>query len=999
MRYMGKRLSGFAVMAVAALSAVSCVEDNFGMDEMSESILFTVEADSPVTRGSADSERLDQEQPCYLEPVKLTAGGEDTLYLHPSIRKTAACPNVGTRAAAVTTESIPEFIVRTYNSADEGHIYVNDVKVTRQGAVWKPASPVYWPNNALDFFAHHYGPAEGNASESISLSYDHQNHTISFNWTAPVSPDKLNDAKYQPDVIFAYKKASRESVTDNKVPLEFFHAFSEVKFKVGNVLDGIVETITVSDIHGEGLCTFNGNIPDKTDSQNPVSWVLSDQADKSYTQTFNVKVDNVEDSRTQQPVTDSTGPETTFMMLPQNLGGKMAQVEIVLNTDAGKKIVQGSINVDWEPGYTYTYIISTNSLIWNYVFEVIGSEQQEETDPTAGKFIDKAGVVTVNPTIVDGAYFKVLSYRYPLSDPTNKVPVPWSASASDGTTTLPEQATLAQEWIDRIQDMVIGPEMWLPRLNTFNKGNGSTVHEVKNITFLPQMIATNWQGDWDMRGRNDIGTSASPYDLSTLGGTVARSTANCYVVNAPGYYQFPLYYGNTVTGGVEIDTPYKNNSIDAGYVNENMYPRLATFVDYKGNNITQARIVGAVDAVLVWEDAYNLISDVKLNDTKDFVSFKVNRDNLQQGNALIAIRDAAGDIIWSWHIWISEYWTTEGSLQLGAGDVECETRETGYGKFTIAPYSLGWCDPKNEWYLQRSGMMTFVQAESGNTDQLKLLQREDLIEYWIGNNVYYQFGRKDPFVGFRGTSSIVKYNFGKYPYKLEPQKKTIAEGIRNPNVMYVGAAEQVQNNDWTSTSYYNLWNNTSIGQSGRDPHNPDSKYSSDDSAMEAYHYSGVKTVYDPCPAGYMVPPVGFFRTFTHRVLSQKDLSDSEIDDNSDFFNGKCIPYGSQGIVKYYKWIAYPELSGTGNEIGFTMTGHRWYGNSVYAAGSNFNPQVVYLWSNQIRFKTADYCAFSLALGWVGASEIAGKNQFAISYRFEGRRAMARPVRPVKEFKR
>ena len=70
-----------------------------------------------------------------------------------------------------------------------------------------------------------------------------------------------------------------------------------------------------------------------------------------------------------------------------------------------------------------------------------------------------------------------------------------------------------------------------------------------------------------------------------------------------------------------------------------------------------------------------------------------------------------------------------------------------YGQFTSAPYNLGWCDPKNVWYLKRTGTMVFRQAHSGNTVTLNLEQREKKIEYWIGNNVYYQFGRKDPIVG------------------------------------------------------------------------------------------------------------------------------------------------------------------------------------------------------------------------------------------------------------
>lgn len=65
-------------------------------------------------------------------------------------------------------------------------------------------------------------------------------------------------------------------------------------------------------------------------------------------------------------------------------------------------------------------------------------------------------------------------------------------------------------------------------------------------------------------------------------------------------------------------------------------------------------------------------------------------------------------------------------------------------------------------------------------------------------------------VGFMNKTSVVKYNFGPYPYLLNGQPVDIESGIKHPNVLYVGGVSHptLKGNDWISTHYQNLWNNT-----------------------------------------------------------------------------------------------------------------------------------------------------------------------------------------------
>ena len=52
---------------------------------------------------------------------------------------------------------------------------------------------------------------------------------------------------------------------------------------------------------------------------------------------------------------------------------------------------------------------------------------------------------------------------------------------------------------------------------------------------------TTWGGDVTLKEATEVGTKDNPHDLSMDNGQM--TTANCYVVNAPGVYKLPLVYG------------------------------------------------------------------------------------------------------------------------------------------------------------------------------------------------------------------------------------------------------------------------------------------------------------------------------------------------------------------------------------------------------------------------------------------------------------------------
>ncbi|MCE2616165.1 fibrobacter succinogenes major paralogous domain-containing protein [Phocaeicola oris] len=111
-------------------------------------------------------------------------------------------------------------------------------------------------------------------------------------------------------------------------------------------------------------------------------------------------------------------------------------------------------------------------------------------------------------------------------------------------------------------------------------------------------------------------------DISSLG------TANCYMVNAPGNYKFNA----TIKGNGGID------------------PLTGT---------TATRIKGIADVKVLWE-LKEQGRAIKHNGTaydiryeNGYVYFSTP-DTFKEGNALIAVTDAEGKILWSWHIWATE---------------------------------------------------------------------------------------------------------------------------------------------------------------------------------------------------------------------------------------------------------------------------------------------------------------------------------------------------------
>ena len=241
------------------------------------------------------------------------------------------------------------------------------------------------------------------------------------------------------------------------------------------------------------------------------------------------------------------------------------------------------------------------------------------------------------------------------------------------------------------------------------------------------------------------------YDLnvsSAIDLSLAAS-ANCYIISEAGLYKFKTVKGNSTTS------------------------------------------VGSVaSASILWEtfgtdtapEPSDLISGVCYKD--GYIAFKT-ADTFKEGNAVIAAKDASGNILWSWHIWL----TDQPQAQVYNNDAG-----------TMMDRNLG-----------------ATSATPGDVGALGLL---------------YQWGRKDPFLG---SSSISRNTIAKstitWPsaVKSDSSNGTIDYATANPTT-YI--TYNNKNYDW----YY-------TGDSSTD----NTRWTTS---------SSVKSIYDPCPAGWRVPDGG-----------------------------------------------------------------------------------------------------------------------------------------------
>ena len=210
--------------------------------------------------------------------------------------------------------------------------------------------------------------------------------------------------------------------------------------------------------------------------------------------------------------------------------------------------------------------------------------------------------------------------------------------------------------------------------------------------------------------------------------------------------------------------------------------------------------IDPVRAGLLWESSQGLVTQVEL--LYGYVRFKAADPAEKEGNAVIAVYDSQRRVIWSWHIWITD-------------------------------------EPKDVTYTVNGQDIVLLDRNLGAT---AAVSGDGLATYGL----YYQWGRKDPSMGPKvtpylpqSTETATYYDYYGDPWNytgvVTLARPTVRDGVENPMYLMMPSdfSMTTYQYDWLYTNIDNLWG--------------DYDHSTDVNSRRQ------KTIYDPCPFGYMVP--------------------------------------------------------------------------------------------------------------------------------------------------
>jgi len=284
---------------------------------------------------------------------------------------------------------------------------------------------------------------------------------------------------------------------------------------------------------------------------------------------------------------------------------------------------------------------------------------------------------------------------------------------------------------------------------------------------------------------NNVSINRSEITQITLGSfnpnppiALLKPTANTYLFsNSKGLATIPAEYEGNSFQGDGITVAAKSHQIkDAENTsNSTWYADILWQTRMNGNTLLYSDVIGSP---VYFE-----------KEGSHYISF--NRSGLT-GNALVALKNGNGTILWSWLIWIAG--TAADSTTIYDG-IQLK-KATGYES------------TPDHWIMDRN-----IGALSLNTGP-------------ESHGTAFQYGRKDPFLGSRGGNAKIGSGYDAFVFTApqqaigtESENVSILQGIRNPTVRY-GSSDV-----WSNQTVSWVSKNMTTGEIG-------------------------KNLYDPCPVGW-----------------------------------------------------------------------------------------------------------------------------------------------------
>lgn len=271
----------------------------------------------------------------------------------------------------------------------------------------------------------------------------------------------------------------------------------------------------------------------------------------------------------------------------------------------------------------------------------------------------------------------------------------------------------------------------------------------------------------------------SPIEMDNLS---SEGTSNCYIVSEAGYKKFnAAVRGN---GVIPAGSSYETAAIEGG---------VSASVLWETVNTAVAPEPGSVISNVVYSDGIICFNCAGID-----------------GNACIALRNAAGDILWSWHIWAA----------MGYKPAEHECVFTSNATY-FKPSDVVWMDRN-------------IGALSDGSDKNTR---------YLSVGFYFQHSRKDPMVGSAdyvsdhakaNTSTNFMKTTNNEVWSSSADSYTEKELAAFPT-LFTTATGVFSDQAFNSC----LWGASKVAPSTK--------------GTQALDITVVKTLHDPCPVGYQVP--------------------------------------------------------------------------------------------------------------------------------------------------
>lgn len=825
--------------------ATACSDDTYDIpaQSLSRDIRFSASLkDTGASRAAGSRNILRRDSVVRMA----TASDADPLFLLPVVEDYS--DDMASRAdIRGKNQMYDRFYVSAYkydDTWDSDHIkltpnyFVSEI-AANTGTKYELNPTRYWPSDGkMRFVAH--APVD----DAAFTFYAHDDADRGPRVHIAIA-DKVSD---QNDLVVSYSDEITCKGISDAAPLNFKHALTGIRFTCDKSMPkGIISNITFKGVRYEG--DFFYAIP--TASQSTTADMSLDanfNPWEIYDKEFSLDLNYLITGEDNAPITEG---ENTFVMFPQTLP-ENATVEITLeyvdasgNRNGRVDVITGSLaGRQWPAGKLVTYKISTDAQIFEVdaprTFDYLGNVY----DSTDGSMLS-----TNDVAVESYAGEKNIQWIVEYQDEGS---TQWSASSS---------------WLS------VDPT-W-----TWQDKQQQTIPFVAKSTYNAIDIDSN------LKAAAQRGTSAAPYNLANAtGGSTVENTANCYIVDSPGYYIFPLVYGNAIKNSATNTAAYVSSQSGSNV--------LPNFKNHLNANITAPYIADNAgctpySAALIWQDAKSLVQNVEyVADAfggKGGIKFYVSPSTIAQGNAVLSISDKT-DIMWSWHIWVTSFEGFDDSVTLTNRDDNT---------FTLMPINLGWCSNGADirYYPKRQCKVRLTPAEGEESLAREItFVQESHTSVPFGNNPYYQWGRKDPFLGTNIPWGNKEHWDGSGTYYGTGSEN-------NPPRLFSDLVEDTSSDRLTTRQCLDLliknpdkWHNPPAKTGGTSYVSLNETY---DNLWGENTLGDTKTVYDPCPVGYQV---NYFYTYTGFLDAGYDWSG---DKGIEFVEATAPDWDTTNLAEFY----------------------------------------------------------------------------------------------------